>query len=262
MFRRRRDHNKDEKKAEETSSGVLILGGVYHTNENELTPSVNEETTKYSKETMLKLEEDTSSVFYRSQSTIDTKSSDSSESSSDDDDTFWMSSGSPSHHTGAPLLVRSAVSERHLNGSLFLSDEEVLGRIMIRSRNLPRTSDGYFASNHVMINSERTKRRMVPLKRNRAMDDIARQHASQMAKAQTLFHADQTDLLSNENVAAKTRVGSNVGRGSSVVRIHKQMMNYSVPDKNNIIDRRFVSMGVGTAIASDGTLYLCQIFSD
>ena len=90
------------------------------------------------------------------------------------------------------------------------------------------------------------------------LDEIARKHAAQMSEEQSLFHADPTELLLDES----TRIACNVGRGSSVNSIHKHMMTNSVSDKNNITDRRFVSMGVGTAKAADGTLYLCQIFSN
>mmetsp|Transcript_93262 Transcript_93262/g.139919 ORF Transcript_93262/g.139919 Transcript_93262/m.139919 type:complete len:81 (+) Transcript_93262:542-784(+) len=80
-----------------------------------------------------------------------------------------------------------------------------------------------------------------------------------MAEQQSLFHADPVSI--EEKVGAK-RIGANVGKGASVNDIHKYMMTSSVSDKNNIIDRRFVSMGVGTAKGADGTLYMCQIFSD
>jgi uncharacterized protein YkwD len=52
-----------------------------------------------------------------------------------------------------------------------------------------------------------------------------------------------------------------VTRGANLHAIHSYMMT-SVADRNNIMDRRFTSMGVGTAKADDGTLYLCQIFRD
>jgi uncharacterized protein YkwD len=236
MFRRQRTQS-GSKHTTKTKNDVL--GGVYHT-----------ATQVHFSKALQKQDSSTSC------STVDTCSSESTDG--DSVASSWTSSDSPEHHTGAPLLVRSVVSQRHL-GSLYLSDEEVLGRIMIQSRNLPRAKDGYFASNHVLINNERTKRTMVPLRRSRTMDEVAREHASQMAKEQSLFHADPATL--EEKIGAK-RVGANVGKGSSVNDIHKYMMTSSVSDKNNVIDRRFVSMGVGTAKAADGTLYLCQIFSD
>jgi uncharacterized protein YkwD len=114
-----------------------------------------------------------------------------------------------------------------------------------------------------MINHERTKsnNNMVPLKRSREMDDLARQHASEMAELRSLFHANQNNL--EETLGAK-RFGANVGRGLNLHEIHTYMMTSSVDasNRNIIIDPRFVSLGVGTAKAADGTLYLCQIFSN
>ena len=139
----------------------------------------------------------------------------------------WTSSGSPSHHVGAPLLVRSAISQRHLGKSALLSDEEVLGRIMLKSRHLPRTRDGYFTSNHIMINDERTKRTMVPLKRSRILDEIAREHATKMAQKDSLFHADPKDLQVGKHIGMEKRVGSNVGKRPSIQNIHSHMITNS-----------------------------------
>ena len=72
------------------------------------------------------------------------------------------------------------------------------------------------------------------------------------------FRCLPTDL---EDGLDMERVGVNVGCGSGVEQIHRHMMA-SLSDKNNITDRRFVSMGVGTAKSEDGILYMCQIFSD
>jgi hypothetical protein len=39
-------------------------------------------------------------------------------------------------------------------------------------------------------------------------------------------------------------------------------MMETVADRNNMLDRRLTCMGIGTAKADDGTLYLCQLFRD
>ena len=76
----------------------------------------------------------------------------------------WNSSGSEEHHEGSPLVARKAITndEQHTTTAIRgmeLGDEEILGRIMLKSRKLPQ-SDGYYASNHVMINNERVKRQV------------------------------------------------------------------------------------------------------
>mmetsp|Transcript_132084 Transcript_132084/g.196772 ORF Transcript_132084/g.196772 Transcript_132084/m.196772 type:complete len:260 (+) Transcript_132084:33-812(+) len=219
-----------------------VLGGVYH--------STDEYSTIGGLIPILEKE-------HESFSSLPTIDSTSHEEEDESMGSPWRSSGSPSHHQGAPLLIRSSVSQRHLgDGKLFLSDEEILGRIMLKAHKLPRMNTGYFVSNHIMINNERTKRTRVPLKRNPGLDEIAREHAREMATQRRLTHPDLEILPSTT-----ARFGVNIGRGPNVSDVHKAMMA-SEPDKNNIIDRRFVSMGVGTAKGSDGAIYLCQLFGD
>jgi len=198
-------------------------------------------------------------------STIDTQeeSSHSSSCSSDESQSNWNSSGSDRHHEGAPLVVRKAIEEQSTIATipgLELGDEEILGRIMLKSRKLPQ-NDGYYASNHVMINNERVKRQVPPLKRMRDMDTLARAQAQMMANERILFHADPEAIQEQLGRECGRRIGENVTRGADLHAIHAFMMT-SVADRNNIMDRRYTSMGVGTAKAVDGTLYLCQLFSD
>lgn len=54
---------------------------------------------------------------------------------------------------------------------------------------LPKTT-GRFGSNHVLINKERIKRDIMPLKRDQALDEIALSHAKEMAKKENLFHSN------------------------------------------------------------------------
>jgi hypothetical protein len=179
--------------------------------------------------------------------------------SSRDSLSSWNSSGSPDHHKGSPLLVRRAISQRSINpDGIELGDAELLGRIMLRSRKLPK-NNGYYSSNHVMINNERTKRMIPPLKRIPDMDELAREQAKLMAADNRLYHRDPADLTEKLGQQCGCRIGENATRGSNVQAIHNAMMD-SRADRNNIIDRRFTCMGIGTAKAADGTLYLCQLF--
>lgn len=83
-----------------------------------------------------------------------------------------------------------------------------------------------------------------------------------MARADKLSYPEPDGLCCGDE--DKQRIGVNVGRGSTIKDIHKSMVSSSTADLNNIIDRRFVYMGVGTAKGGDDndTMYLCQIFSD
>lgn len=195
--------------------------------------------------------------------TIDTQSSNTQSSQDMLAAGQWSSSGSEEHHEGAPLIVRKSLSRRLISPDMpemELGDQEILGRIMLKSRKLPKNS-GEYASNHVMINSARRKHYIPPVKRMNDMDELAREQARLMAKKGQLFHAETAYVQERLGRVFGRRIGENATKGSDLEAIHKAMME-SPADRNNILDRRFTCMGVGTAKSSDGYLYLCQLFRD
>ena len=95
----------------------------------------------------------------------------------------------------------------------------------------------------------------------RDLDAIAREQAKLMSTQQELFHAEPKAIQEQLGRECGRRIGENCSKGSNLHTIHVAMMQ-SLADKNNILDRRFTCMGIGTSKAMDGTLYLCQIFRD
>ena len=196
----------------------------------------------------------------------DSDSSRSLKSSPEDLPNEWTSSGASNHHENSPLVMRQTLINSSMKGLLendemfdLLGEQEILGRVMLRSRQLPKENANQFANNHVMINNERTRKQVPPLKRVRDLDEIAREHAASMATKGELSHKNPSEIQERLEEGLTRRLGSNVVRGSNISGIHKNMMQ-SLSDKNNILDRRFTCVGLGTAKADDGTLYLCQIF--
>jgi len=100
---------------------------------------------------------------------------------------------------------------------------------------------------------------MAPLIRMLELDELARIHAEQMAEEDELRHAEADALRFALKDIPHRRLGENVARGESVRSIHNDMMN-TLSNRNNILDRRFSHMGMGTAVGKHGDLYLCQIF--
>ena len=145
----------------------------------------------------------------------------------------------------------------------YLSDSEMVARVVVASGSLPK-SNTYLTSNHLLINDERLKRVMAPLKRSAHLDELARAQARAMAEADSLFFSNPDELCDAiaGHCESSTRVGQNVARGASVLAIHKNMIRESLADRNNILDRRFLAMGVGTAKSANNTLFVCQIFHD
>ena len=174
----------------------------------------------------------------------------------------WKSSSSQSHHKHSPLIARSSerpslVTTRTNKVHAEIDDVEELALLLARSHKLPGTD--YYASNHILINKERLKRLVPPLIRRSTLDELAREHAMAMASKDALLHSDPDDLLQKVGQPSR-RLGENVAYGKSIREIHAMMMKEKGSDKNNIIDRRFLTMGMGTAPGPNGGLYLCQIF--
>jgi hypothetical protein len=174
----------------------------------------------------------------------------------------WKPSNSKRHHKHSPMIARSAerpsrAKTRISNVHTEIDDVEELGLVMARSNFLPGTC--YFSSNHILVNKERAKVRIPPLIRRSQLDELAREHAEAMAAKDDLIHSDPNILMQKFGRPSR-RLGENVAYGRSIRDIHGMMMKTSGSDKNNLLDRRFLTMGMGTARGPSGGLYMCQIF--
>lgn len=177
----------------------------------------------------------------------------------------WLPSTADNHNKGLPLVVRRpqhAVFEE-------ADDRKLLQKIMGRAKKLPQSS-GKYACNHIMVNSERIKKNVPPLTRDRDLDRVARDHAMAMAEEKMVRHMDgpidvQAKILEGKESSVERerlffpRLGVNIARGQSIKDIHKFMMA-TLAERNNILDKRFTTMGMGTARADNGLVYLCQIY--
>lgn len=171
----------------------------------------------------------------------------------------WAPSNLEHHQKDVPIVVRRPEYDLYNEAD----DKKLLKKILLKSKKSPQ-DPGKYASNHVMINSERMKRSIPPLRRERHMDQIAREQAQSMAEERKLFHIDtptdlQNRLIDKDEKLSFQRIGMNIGRGKDISEIHKFMMA-ALAERNNIRDKRFFTMGMGTARAENGVLYLCQIF--
>ena len=135
---------------------------------------------------------------------------------------------------------------------------------MKMSKTHPR-SDSRIVSNHIIVNRIRLANKTLPLHRVGALDDIALEHAKLMESQGHCYHSDANSLIATYFSSMPfRRIGENVCCGKSLEWIEDEMMQN--PDlkgyRNNILDRRFSSFGVGVAISTkgQGTLYICQIF--
>jgi len=200
-------------------------------------------------------------------------------SESSDLDSSWASAGTNNFHKHSPLFVtplsgnqtppsrtpRMPVKERLTregsDGTRKVKQEDLadeitqLGKIMIKDRQLPGT--WYYSSNHILVNKERVKRNVHALTRRIELDALATERAKKMAAEGKVQHGVAEDI--QVRLYPCRRFGENVASGASVRDIHKDMIR-NAADLNNMVDRRYMYMGMGTAKSEDGTLYLCQIF--
>jgi uncharacterized protein YkwD len=166
--------------------------------------------------------------------------------------TSWKSTEGDSFLPRFPVVA----SDPEKGGEPIKDEVEASGLIMAKARNLPTT--WYYSSNHMLVNQERIKRAIAPLVRMRELDEIARKNVDAMARENRAFHSNPNFLKIRFQRPAR-RLGENVAKGSSIRAIHKAMMA-TRSDSNNIADRRYTHMGMATAKASDGELFICQIF--
>lgn len=169
---------------------------------------------------------------------------------------YWKPSGTISFLRNVPLLV----NDPEHDDEPMIDAAKRLGEILTRSKKHSPSNSAQYASNHIMINQERVKRCVAPLYRLSELDEIAREHAHDMANKNSLFHVDPKGLK-HKFLRPARRMGENIAKGKTISEIHVAMMETSASDRSNIIDRRYTHMGMGTAKCTiDGSLYLCQVF--
>ncbi len=175
----------------------------------------------------------------------------------------WLASNLEGHTRGVPGVVRRPEYDVYDE----LDDRKLLKKIMTKAKRLPQ-EPGKYASNHVMVNAERAKRNIPPLRRERYFDQIAREQAKIMAEEENLFHIENPTVLKlrlkeldkeSQELPDLSRLGTNIGRGKDIVEAQRFMMA-ALAERNNIQDKRFFYFGMGTWIADSGVLYMCQVF--
>lgn len=84
---------------------------------------------------------------------------------------------------------------------------------------------------------------------------VARRQAYRMASQRRMYHNPN---LGSE-VSGWQAVGENVGRGWDVASIHRAFMSSS-SHRANILSTRFTEIGVGVARASNGEIFVSEVF--
>jgi len=210
----------------------------------------------------------------------------------------WTPSTSEDHHVHSPLysvtssnieLLRAKETELRGSGALKSLDsseekyedeikkqKSILLRSIVKERvNLVPIGKRHYAlisnhhnlisSTHILINKERAARGILPLCRQKELDDLACEQAKRIATQGGKEHSNVNDLISRLTKIITVpirRIGENVCGGVDMDSIYQKMMNDPryLADRNNMFDRRFISYGVGVAQSSKGKYYVCQLY--
>lgn len=120
-----------------------------------------------------------------------------------------------------------------------------------------------------LINNDRQKYRLKPLKQNLALAELARQHASDMMEKNYFSHDNLEGKSPFDRIKKAgiryTAAGENLYKGlndpiGEDVEIAEQFLMSSPSHRRNILDRDFTEVGIGIVRSQDGWMYLVQCF--
>jgi uncharacterized protein YkwD len=111
-----------------------------------------------------------------------------------------------------------------------------------------------------MVNGARRSEGLAPVRRDGALDRLARAQAQALREQKALSHAPNGQGL-DERLAALDlhSAGENVAHAVDLASAHRSLWR-SPSHRENLLHPAFELVGVGVAADDDGTLWLCQIF--
>jgi hypothetical protein len=114
-----------------------------------------------------------------------------------------------------------------------------------------------------MIAAAREEASLFPLARDVALDRLARAHATEMMRSSRLGHdigdGDPVQRLARSGIAAR-EVGENVAHAANAASANRALWD-SPSHRENILAPRFDHIGVGVTLATDGSLWVTEIFA-
>jgi len=110
-----------------------------------------------------------------------------------------------------------------------------------------------------MVNQARAQAGVAPLTMRDDIRSIAVHHSFDMAAAGYIYHNDNYFSSSTRSQLHAAVLGENVDMNYSIEAAHQALMN-SPHHRDNILDPRFVYVGIGAVETSSGTFYITQDF--
>lgn len=109
------------------------------------------------------------------------------------------------------------------------------------------------------VQNARKAARLAPLGAHAGLSDVARVQAQAMARDQRLYHSPDFANRVSSVLPNWTRIGENVGYGSSMDAISRQFMS-SPAHRANILGN-YNRVGVGVARDAKGRYWVVQVFA-
>jgi uncharacterized protein YkwD len=88
---------------------------------------------------------------------------------------------------------------------------------------------------------------------------MAKAHAQSMAQRKMVFHSVNSVRALRDKLES-VHVGENIQRGESILQMHQECMSQSGFLRANVVSRDFDEIGMGSAVGTDGIVYLVQLF--
>ena len=115
-----------------------------------------------------------------------------------------------------------------------------------------------------MINAARASESLSPLVRDSQLDKLAKVHSEEMLKARIVGHdVGSGDVVARLRAAGVSQhmVAENVAVGSTLENAHRVLWS-SPSHRGNLLLDQFAHIGVGVLRASEGRVWVTEIFSD
>lgn len=111
-----------------------------------------------------------------------------------------------------------------------------------------------------LVNQTRAANGLRALSENAALDRIAAQHAAEMVAKNEIFHYYDIGNRADAAGVHWTYIGENVGVGPDVKSVHNAFMA-SPGHRQNVLYGAYNLIGVGTAVAKDGSVFVAHEFA-
>jgi uncharacterized protein YkwD len=115
-----------------------------------------------------------------------------------------------------------------------------------------------------MVNAARKSERLPALRRDSRLDALAQTQADAMRSARRVGHDVGLGDVKGRVTGAGLDVaaaGENVSHAANAARAHRALWA-SPSHRGNLLHPRYNSLGVGTAVDTDGSLWVCEVFAD